>query len=198
MPMKVVCSAPLTSRFFSVTDAPLASSCRLQGLFSTTPRARCTATPTGSLGMAGVIQTARIKPLKACSPFSRRNGTRAGSTTPVERDYRCAFQACSISLQGWGLIDSSTAHVISIPHFTFKGSLVHPRLRASNEHIPIMRVPRAGGRPGCPPHPSVAARCASTEDPQPPSPPLLPKYETRAGVVPAFLIMCVPRAKGSS
>jgi len=30
-----------------------------------------------------------------------------------------------------------------------KGSLVDPRLRASNEHILIVRVPRAGGRPGC-------------------------------------------------
>jgi len=28
--------------------------------------------------------------------------------------------------------------------------MVDPRLRASNEHIPIVRVPRAGGRPGCP------------------------------------------------
>ena len=27
-----------------------------------------------------------------------------------------------------------------------KGGLVDPRLRASNEHIPIVRVPRAGGR----------------------------------------------------
>jgi hypothetical protein len=33
----------------------------------------------------------------------------------------------------------------------FKGSLVDPRLRASNEHILIVRVPRAGGRSGCPP-----------------------------------------------
>jgi hypothetical protein len=31
-----------------------------------------------------------------------------------------------------------------------KGSLVDPRLRASNEHIPIVRVPRAGGRSGWP------------------------------------------------
>ena len=37
-----------------------------------------------------------------------------------------------------------------IPHFTFKGSLVDPRLRASNEHILIVRVPRAGGQPGLP------------------------------------------------
>jgi hypothetical protein len=31
-----------------------------------------------------------------------------------------------------------------------KGSLVDPLVRASNEHILIVRVPRAGGRPGCP------------------------------------------------
>ena len=43
----------------------------------------------------------------------------------------------------------------------FKGSLVDPRLRASNEHILIVRVPRAGGRPGYPSNPSEAARCAS-------------------------------------
>jgi len=31
-----------------------------------------------------------------------------------------------------------------------KGGLVDPRMRASNEHILIVRVPRAGGRPGSP------------------------------------------------
>ena len=46
----------------------------------------------------------------------------------------------------------------------FKGGLVDPRLRASNEHIPIVRVPRAGGRPGCPFHRSATARCARTGD----------------------------------
>ncbi len=46
--------------------------------------------------------------------------------------------------------------------FIFKGGLVDPRLRASNEHIPIVRVPRAGGRPGYPSHPSETARCTST------------------------------------
>jgi hypothetical protein len=48
--------------------------------------------------------------------------------------------------------------------YLFKGSLVAPRLRASNEHILIVRVPRAGGRSGCPAHPSETARCASTGD----------------------------------
>ena len=48
------------------------------------------------------------------------------------------------------------------PILIFKGSLVDPRLRASNEHILIVRVPRARGRPGYPSHPSEAARCAST------------------------------------
>ena len=55
-----------------------------------------------------------------------------------------------------------TARVFPIPPFIFKGGLVDPRLRASNEHILIVRVPRAGGRPGYPSHPSKAARCAST------------------------------------
>jgi len=38
-----------------------------------------------------------------------------------------------------------TARVFQILRFIFKGSLVDPRLRALNEHIPIVRVPRAGG-----------------------------------------------------
>jgi len=33
---------------------------------------------------------------------------------------------------------------------SFGGGLVDPLLRASNEHILIVRVPRARGRPGCP------------------------------------------------
>jgi len=41
-----------------------------------------------------------------------------------------------------------TERVFPIPHFIFKGGLVDPRMRASNEHILIGRVPRAGGRPG--------------------------------------------------
>lgn len=36
---------------------------------------------------------------------------------------KCSLQACSLSLKGWGLIDLS--------------------LRASDEHIPIVRIPRA-------------------------------------------------------
>src|SRR5262245_60454912 len=49
----------------------------------------------------------------------------------------------------------STLH-IKLSHL--EGGLVDPRLRASNEHIPIVRVPRAGGRPGYPPPPARAAR----------------------------------------
>ena len=48
--------------------------------------------------------------------------------------------------------------------FIFKGSLVDPRMRASNEHILIVRVPRAGGRLGCPSHLSEPTRCASPGD----------------------------------
>ena len=55
--------------------------------------------------------------------------------------------------RGWGLIDLPLRALSQSAHLTFKGGLVDPRLRASNEHIPIVRVPRAGGRPGCPSHP---------------------------------------------
>ena len=80
------------------------------------------------------------------------------------------FQACSFALQGWGLID--------LP------------LRASNEGLPRPRVARAqktirlhpllcsASKKGSWPllsHPSEAARCVSTGDPQaPPSPLFLP------------------------
>jgi len=64
----------------------------------------------------------------------------------------------------------------------FKGSLVDPRLRASNEHIPIVRIPRAGGRLGYPSHPFEAARCASTEDHQASSPSLFREHRTNVGV----------------
>ncbi len=57
-----------------------------------------------------------------------------------------------------------TARVFPIPRFLFKGSLVDPRMRPLNEHIPIVRVPRAGGRLGYPSHPSETARCAGTGD----------------------------------
>jgi hypothetical protein len=57
------------------------------------------------------------------------------------------------------MVSHCACHPNPLRHF--KGSLVDPQLRASNEHIPIVRVPRAGGRPGYPSHPSQAARCAS-------------------------------------
>ena len=38
-----------------------------------------------------------------------------------------------------------TARVFPIPHFIFKSGLVDSRLRASNEHIRIVRVARAQG-----------------------------------------------------
>ncbi len=49
---------------------------------------------------------------------------------------------------GMGVIDLPQR--ASQSRFSFEGSLVDPRLRASNEHIPIVRVPRAGRRPGSP------------------------------------------------
>jgi hypothetical protein len=81
---------------------------------------------------------------------------RLPSTARIER-YTCSLQACSFSLQGWGLIDLL--------------------LRASNEGLQRPRVARAQkiirlhpllcsaskeGTWPLPPHPSEAARCAST------------------------------------
>ena len=40
--------------------------------------------------------------------------------------------------------------IFASPPVSQQGGLVDPRLRASNEHIPIVRVPRAGGQPGYP------------------------------------------------
>jgi hypothetical protein len=51
-----------------------------------------------------------------------------------------------------------TAPSLSLPAalaYPIKGGLVDPLLRALNEHIHIVRVPRAGGRPGCPSSPIV-------------------------------------------
>jgi MarR family transcriptional regulator, 2-MHQ and catechol-resistance regulon repressor len=45
--------------------------------------------------------------------------------------------------------------------FSSKGSLVDPRLRASNEALLRARVPRAGGRPGCPP--PLLTHCSSAD-----------------------------------
>jgi hypothetical protein len=58
------------------------------------------------------------------------------------------LRACRPSLLEGGLFGLQLR--ASNPPFHIKGSLVDPRLRASNEHILIVRVPRAGGRPGYP------------------------------------------------
>jgi hypothetical protein len=39
--------------------------------------------------------------------------------------------------------------------YPLKGGLVDPLMRASSEHILIVRAPRAGGRPGCPSPPAA-------------------------------------------
>ena len=129
-----------------------------------------------------------------------------------------SLHARSLSLQGWGLIDLplraafSPAYPIALGDvpFTLARALnslnlylrERPRLpfTARIERAQFHRA-RSASKKGTwplPPHPSEAARCASTEDHQPPSPPLLPECETSAGVVPAFLIVHVPRAKGLS
>jgi hypothetical protein len=76
-------------------------------------------------------------------------------------------------------------------------------VRPSNEALLRARVPGAQDQRGCPsnpfhrarsaskkgtwplpPHPSEAARCASTEDHQAPSPPLLREQGISTGVIP--------------
>ena len=112
-------------------------------------------------GHAETSGTGETRPELNSSPapaFSEAAGV--VSTVRIERG---PSNSLYFSLGEWPRLPF-TARVIPIPHFTFKGSLVDPRLRASNEHIRIVRVPRAGGRPGYPSHPSEAARCASTGD----------------------------------
>ena len=100
--------------------------------------------------------------LAAISPARPESAKTASSPrdSPCTRQGR--YERLSTTFPVAGLDEFPTAHVIPIPYFIFKGSLVDPRVRASNEHILIVRVPRAGGRPGCPSHPSEAARCVST------------------------------------
>ena len=62
------------------------------------------------------------------------------------------FLSCAFCEQEWHLaapLPLSPSSPISLQ----EGGLVDPQLRASNEHILIVRVPRARGRPGHPPHP---------------------------------------------
>ena len=121
--------------------------------------------------MARLPFTARIErpPLYRGGSASKKNGLPAPS--PHSEAARCAstedHQAPSPPL--FCEQEGHLAALYPLHYFIFKGSLVDPRLRASNEHILIVRVPRAGGRPGYPSHPSEAARCASTEDHQAPS-----------------------------
>ncbi len=59
------------------------------------------------------------------SPYLKEEWYRLPSTARIEQPspIKCSLQACSLSLKGWGLND--------LP------------LRASDEHILIVRVPRA-------------------------------------------------------
>ena len=112
-------------------------------------------------------------------PVCARSGRRC--QFPVQDALRMKLQAIPPSSlvvsSGWGLMDLPLRASSQFPLLAFKGSLVDPQMRASNEHLPSVRVPRAGGRPGCPSHPSEAARCTSTEDHQPPSPSLFCEQE---------------------
>src|SRR5437879_3902510 len=73
---------------------------------------------------------------------SKSPSSTAAANYPIIRggwdDPNCAHRATLI------LLNNPSKLACSL----LKGSLVDPRLRASNEHILIVRVPRAGGRPG--------------------------------------------------
>jgi hypothetical protein len=71
------------------------------------------------------------------------------------------FLSCAFCEQEGHLAASSLFLPAALAH-PFKGGLVAPRLRASNEHILIVRVPRAGGRPGCPSFSIIGSRRAAT------------------------------------
>ena len=60
----------------------------------------------------------------------------------------------------------------SLAYF-FKGQPDRSSIARVERAHSFVRVPRAGGRPGRPSHPSETARCASIEDHQAPSPSLL-------------------------
>ena len=55
-----------------------------------------------------------------------------------QNDFKGYGHLRSFLVHEGGLVCSLTARVIPISRFIFKGSLVDPRLRASNEHIPIL------------------------------------------------------------
>jgi len=78
------------------------------------------------------------------------------------------------------------------------GSLIDPRMRASNEHLLSVRVPRPGGRLGCPSHPSQAARCASTRRSSASIPPLFREHRANMGVLPIFRLCGRGEEEGGS
>jgi hypothetical protein len=102
--------------------------------------------PTSPEGVGRLFFTARIErpPPYRGGSASKKNGLPAPSHS--SETARCTSTGdplvCPLILP-----PSSLAYI-------FKDSLVDPRVRASNEHILIVRVPRAGGRPGCPSLPS--------------------------------------------
>jgi|GEM_PF-3496179 hypothetical protein len=63
---------------------------------------------------------------------------------PASKDDRSS----NFSLEGG--LDGPHSESFPFSYFPLKGNLVDPRLRASNEHILIVRVPRAGGGLGYP------------------------------------------------
>jgi len=87
------------------------------------------------------------------SPTQPRSAeTRRSTGKAAASNQRWFFQACSCTLPRMARMSPPLRAFFQFPQYLFKGSLVDPLLRASNEHILIVRVPRAGGRLGCPYH----------------------------------------------
>jgi hypothetical protein len=93
-------------------------------------KARHLTRPTLAATSPAIPESAKTASLPEDAPFPKQGRTELSSI----RD-------------GW---DDPNCARLPNPQFIFKGGLVDPRLRASNEHILIVRVPRAGGRPGYP------------------------------------------------
>ena len=86
-------------------------------------------------------------------------GARSGRTRPTWVSFPSFYHRASASRKDRLTTPFSSP---SLPTSLHEGGLVDPQLRASNEHILIVRVPRARGRPGRPHLPLLANASSSS------------------------------------
>ena len=136
----------------------------------------------------------------------------------ASRDHQasnCSLQARLLSLHGWGLIDLPLRTAFSPAHPLARRDVPLAQARAFHYlSLPLGEWPRLpftarierpllyrGGSASkkgtwpLHPHPSEAARCASTDDHQAPSPPLFREHRTNVGILPARFIVRVLRSR---